>query len=320
MKKLSLILACLGLLLIPAFAEAAYPEKPVQLVVAFPPGGGSDLSARVAVEFINRQLPQPIVVSNISGGTGSVGAKQAMRSKPDGYVLYWEHPTLAVQSATGAIDFSHRDFDIIGVAMRSTFVLVANKKLPIKTAPDLMKYMQENPGKVRWPMSFGAMSHYGFLYVADGWKNGKLEPGIVANAGDKGRITAIIGDHADASCVSLAAAAPYIASGDVLALGVLSKERISSMPNLPTLAEQGIDAVYDQIFTLFAPKGTPDAIKKQLSDAMQKGLATPEAKKAIENLYCEPYVLSPEESLKRWNAQEDFNRKLAEKYLKSEKK
>lgn len=315
MKKFLLLALLLCAFAMPAYAGASYPEKPVQLVVAFPPGGGSDLSARVAVEFINRQLPQPLVVTNISGGTGSVGAKHAMRAKPDGYTLYWEHPTLAVQSATGVIDFSHRDFDIVGVAMRSTFILVANKRLPVKNATELMQYMQDNPGKVRWPMSFGAMSHYGFLYVADGWKGAPLVPGIVANAGDKDRVVALIGDHADASCVSLSAAAPYIASGDVRPLGMLSRERMPMLPDIPTLREQGIDAVYEQIFTLFAPKGTPQGIKDQLHKAMQDGLNTPEAQKAMAALYCMPEVLSPEESLKLWNAQEERNRELARKYL-----
>lgn len=314
MKKIFLPVLLLLAFAAPA-AAGAYPEKPVQLVVAFPPGGGSDVSARVAAEFINRRLPKPLVIANISGGTGSVGARQALRARPDGYSLYWEHPTLAVQSATGVINFSHRDFDMVGVAMRSTFVMVANKRLPVKTAVELLKYMQANPGKVRWPMSFGTMSHYGFLYVADAWKEGPLEPAVVPNAGDKGRVVALIGDQADASCMSLSAAAPYIASGDVIPLGVLSRERMPMLPDIPTLREQGIDAVYEQIFTLFAPKGTPEAVKAQLRQAMQDGLNTPEAAKAMAALYCMPSVLSPEESLTLWNAQEERNRELARKYL-----
>lgn len=87
------------------------------------------------------------------------------------------------------------------------------------------------------------------------------------------------------------------------------------LPDIPTLREQGIDAVYEQIFTLFAPKGTPQGIKDQLHKAMQDGLNTPEAQKAMAALYCMPEVLSPEESLKLWNAQEERNRELARKYL-----
>ena len=313
MKKLFLVLFVAALFSTPALA-GSYPEKPVQLVVAFPPGGGSDVSARVAIEYANKFLPKPLVVSNISGGTGSVGAKHVLRATPDGYTLLWEHPTLAVQTATKVVDFSLSDFDVIGVAVRSTFVLVASKNLPVKNAMDLMDHMKANPGKVRWPMSFGAMSHFGFLYVADGYKGGKLEPGIVGNAGDKDRVVAIIGGHADASCVSISAAAPYIASGDVLALGVLTEERLPMLPDLPTLREQGIDSTYNQIFTLFGPKGLPDEVKATLRDAFQKGLATEEAKKALGDMYCVPAVLSAEESIKLWEKQEALNKHLVQKY------
>jgi tripartite-type tricarboxylate transporter receptor subunit TctC len=313
MRTLLLALSAVVLFSVPASA-GSYPEKPVQLVVAFPPGGSSDVSARVSVEYANKFLPKPLVVSNISGGTGSVGAQHALRANPDGYTLFWEHPTLAVQTATKVVDFSLSDFDIIGVAARSTFILVASKNLPVKNAMDLMDYMKANPGKVRWPMSFGAMSHFGFLYVADGYKGGKLEPGIVANAGDKDRVVAIIGGHADASCVGASAAAPYIASGDVLALGVLSDKRLPMLPNLPTLREQGIDSVYNQIFTVFGPKGLPAEVKSTITEAFKKGLATEEAKKALADLYCVPDVLSPQESAELWKKQEEFNKHLVKKY------
>ncbi|MDR3363121.1 MAG: tripartite tricarboxylate transporter substrate binding protein [Desulfovibrio sp.] len=313
MKKILLALLTVFAFAFPTFA-ATYPEKAVQLVVPFPPGGGSDISARVAVEFVNRLLPQPLVVSNISGGTGSVGAKHVLRAKPDGYTLFWEHQTMSVQTATKVVDHSFKDFDIVGGAVRSTFILVANKKLPVKTATDLLDYMKATPGKVRWPMSFGAMSHFGFLYVANGYKGGELVPGIVANAGDKDRIVAIIGDHADASCVAISAAAPYIASGDVLALGVLSEERMAMLPDVPTLREQGIDSVYNQLFTVFAPKGLPDDIKATIQKAFKDGLSTPEAKKAFANLYCVPDVISPEETAALWAKQEAFNESLVKKY------
>jgi tripartite-type tricarboxylate transporter receptor subunit TctC len=158
------------------------------------------------------------------------------------------------------------------------------------------------------------MSHFGFLAVADGYTGGELVPAIVANAGDKDRVVAIIGDHADASCVSVAAAAPYIASGDVVPLGVLSNERMPMLPDIPTLKEQGIDSVYDQIFTVFGPKGLPDNVKTTIRAAFAKGLASPEAQTALAELYCIPAVLSPEESSQLWEKQENFNRELVRKY------
>jgi tripartite-type tricarboxylate transporter receptor subunit TctC len=313
MKKLFLALFAALLFCAPAFA-ASYPSKPVQLVVPFPPGGGSDVSARVAVEYVNKFLPRPLVVSNIAGGTGSVGAQHVLRARPDGYTLFWEHPTMSVQTATNVVNHSFRDFEMLGVAVESTFILVASKNLPVKNAMDLMKYMEANPGKVRWPMSFGAMSHFGFLYIADGFPGGQLEPGIVANAGDRDRVVAIIGGHADASAVSISAAVPYIASGDVLALGVMSEERLPMLPDVPTLREQGIDSVYRQIFTVFGPKGLPDNVKSTIQEAFQKGLATEEAQKALAALYCWPLVLSPEESTTLWEKQEALNRELVKKY------
>ena len=312
MRRIILAFMCIFALSTPALAE--YPEKPVQLVVPFPAGGGSDVSARVAIEYANKFLPQPMVVSNIEGGTGSVGAKQVLRAKPDGYTLFWEHPTMSVQTTTKVVDHSFRDFEMLGVAVNSTFIFVGNKRLPPRTAIEMLDYMKANPGKVRWPMSFGAMSHFGFLYVADGYKGGEITPATVANAGDKERIVKLIADQADATCVSLAAAAPYIASGDIIPLGVLSEKRMPMLPDVPTMKEQGIDSVYNQIFTVFAPKGMPEGEKKIIQEAFKKGLATPEAKAHLEKLYCTPDVLTPEESSKLWEAQEAHNAELVKKY------
>ncbi len=314
MKKALVLLLLAALGFCPAAAAAAYPEKAIQLVVPFPPGGGSDVSARVAIQYINKHLPNPLVVSNISGGTGSVGANHVLRAKADGYTLLWEHPTMAVQTATRVVTHSYKDFDIVAAPVTSTFIMVCSKNLPVKTAPELMAYMKANPKKVRWPMSFGAMSHFGFLYVDAGYEKGGIEPGIVANAGDKDRVVAIIGGHADASCVSASAAAPYIAAGDVLALGVLSEKRLASLPDVPTLKEQGVNSVYDQIFTVFAPKGTPEEAKNVLRAAMDKAMKDPEAVSALAKLYCAAANYNAEQTTKLWAAALKLNEGLVKRY------
>lgn len=314
MKKIALLLVLLAGLALPAFA-GTYPEKPIQLVVPFPPGGGSDVSARIAAEYVNKYLPQPLVVTNISGGTGSVGAAHVLKSKPDGYTLFWEHPTMSVQTACKVVDHSFRDFDIVCVAVRSTFLVVANKRLPVHNAPELFAYMAAHPKQVRWPMSFGAMSHFGYLYAADAVPGGdKLEPKIVSNTGDKERVVALIGDNADATSSSISAVLPYVKSGDVLALGVMSDKRSPFLPTVPTLKEQGIDAVYDQIFTVFGPKGMPEEVKKTVAEAFQKGLADPACKEALAKQCCEPSFVPAAEAAKLWQAQEDINIKLVKKY------
>lgn len=314
MRKIILLLVFM--MSLAGFAHAGtYPEKPIQLVVPFPPGGGSDVTARIAVEYVNKYLPQPLVVSNISGGTGSVGATHVLRSKPDGYTLFWEHPTMSTQTASKVVEHSFRDFDMVCVALRSTFMLVANKRLPIATAPDLMAHMKKHPKQVRWPMSFGAMSHFGYLYVVDGYPGGDaLEPKIVSNTGDKERVVALIGDHADATSSSISAVLPYVKSGDVLALGVMSAERSPFLPDVPTLKEQGIDAIYNQIFTLFGPKGMPEEVKQTLAEAFRKGMADPGAREVLAKQCCEPSFMLPAEGTKLWQAQEDKNIELVRKY------
>lgn len=316
MKKIVLLtLLLVAFFALPALAAESYPVKPIQLVVPFPPGGGSDVTARIVAECVNKYLPHPLVVSNISGGTGSVGAKHVLRSKPDGYTLFWEHPTMSTQTASKVVKHSFRDFDMVCTGVRTTFMLVANKRLPVKTANELFEYMLAHPKQVRWPMSFGAMSHFSYLYLADGYKDGdKLEPKVVTNSGGKGRVVALIGDNADATCASISAVSPYVRSGDIVPLGVFSKERNPFMPEVPTLEEQGIHAIYNQIFTLFGPKGMPEEVKVVLRDAFKKGLNDPEAKEALGKQSCEPYYQTPDVGTKLWEIQEAKNIELVKKF------
>lgn len=322
MKKLlasmlsAALLACLA---VPALA--AYPEKPIQLIVPYAPGGGNDVTARILVEYVNRNLPQPMVVTNVNGGVGRVGTTQALRAKADGYTLLWEHPTMAAQTATKVVDYSYRDFDMICVGVRSTFALVINKRLPVNSVGELLEYMRTHPKQVRWPMSFGAMSHFGYLYVVGGYKGSEpLEPKVVSNTGDKERLLALISDNADASPNGISSVLPYVKSGDIKALAVLSEERNPFLPDVPTMKEQGFDVTYNQIFTLFGPKGMPAEVKKTLADAFQKALAEPAVKTALAGLCCEPYFLGPEEGAKLWKIQEDKNNELVSRFKLLENK
>ena len=291
---------------------ASYPTKPIQLVVSYPPGGGNDLSARIIAEFANKHLPQPLVVTNISGGTGTIGARHVLRAKPDGYTLFWEQPTMSCQTASGIVDYSYRDFDMINVVVESTAVCAVNKKLPVKTAPELMEYMRKNPGKVRWPLSFGALSHFLYLYLENGADGEATVPGRVGNAGDIDRFVKVMGGHADATCAAVSAVMPY--KDDLTIVGVANAKRLDVLPDIPTFREQGIDAIYNHLYTLFAPKGTPEDVKKILSEAMRKAVEDPECQAKLTPLFLFPNYLTPEEGAGKWEAQENINKQIVEKY------
>jgi tripartite-type tricarboxylate transporter receptor subunit TctC len=258
-----------------ASLAADFPVKAIQMVVPWKPGGGSDISARIVGEYAKEALGQPIVISNIDGAAGLVAAGNVNKARPDGYTLLWEHAgNLTVAPLITKAAYRWNDFRLICSIGQSDIVLVTGAKSPWKDAKDAFKEIKANPGKVRWSMALNAVSHLTFLDIAD--KAGGLDVMAIPAQGDKGRIVSILGGNSDISTVGYAAADPYVQSGDLKILGMATKKRSPFAKDIPTLKEQGYDAGSVYLYTVFAPKGTPDDVAKKLEDAFRETMARPE--------------------------------------------
>ncbi|HHX95637.1 MAG TPA: tripartite tricarboxylate transporter substrate binding protein [Clostridia bacterium] len=262
-----------------AEGEIEYPTKPITIIVPWNAGGDTDAIWRTVGKYLEEELGQTIVIKNIGGGSGAVGAQEALQAKPDGYTLLAGHDSIALSYVTGKTDFGYFDFapvalmtttpDIVGTASSSEFT----------NMEEVVAYAKEHPGELTFGASLGSTSHYtpaAIEVAAD------IEFNIVGYEGTADRMTALLGGHINFGSVSVPAAKEYLEAGQMTLLGIASEERHPSLPDLPTLKEQGIDVLCGTNRGLFAPKDTPQEIIDILRDALEKVANNPEFKEAIE--------------------------------------
>ena len=276
---------------------AAYPDKPVTVVVPFPPGGSSDIVARTISAKLKDLLGQPIVIENRPGANGSIGAGQVARAKPDGYtILVGSIGVLSVNSSLyKSITYDpKKDFDLLTLAVRTPNVLVVRPDFPANTVGEFVQYLKKNPDKVSFASTgIGGSDH---LSAALFWqKTGTT--GINATFNGSGpTITALLGGHADASFRNLGEVTRHIKAGKMKLLATTAGKRLAEFPEAPTMAEAGVDGM--EIFSwqgIAAPKGLPKDVADKLSRALIAALKDPGVTKTFNEQGFEAVGSSPAE-------------------------
>jgi len=283
-KAGKIILGCgLLLMLLPGISFAQpYPTKPINLIVTFPPGGTLDTSTRILAIKAEKILGQPVIVSNVGGGAGSVALGQVAKKRPDGYDITSCASTGLIRiPQLRAVPYSHEDFVPI---MHFTSVqsgLVVKSDSPYKTLKDLVEYARKNPGKVNYTTSgAGSPMHMAMEYIAD--KEG-IQWTHVPYAGGAPGLTAVLGGHVTAMSDSTEWL-PHVKEGSLRLLATHGERRMKSFPNVPTLRDLGFDFINETVFMIATPKGTPPAIVKKLEEAFHKAMEDPEFIRTIQNL------------------------------------
>ncbi|WP_231401604.1 MULTISPECIES: Bug family tripartite tricarboxylate transporter substrate binding protein [Cupriavidus] len=278
-----LLALALGAAAAPA-AAADYPDRPVQLVLSFPPSGATDVLARAVGQRLSTVLKQPVVVDNRPGAGGAIGMSYAAKATPDGYTLYLAAVSnAAIAAATYNSQPASLSRDFVPIAGIGTVphILVVPASLPVHSVPELVSYLKAAPGKYNFAsQGAGTLSHLESELF-------KLRTGVdVVHVPYKGSSFALPDLMAGRSSMmfdSIPAALPHVKSGKLRLLAVASERRVSSLPDAPTVAESGIpDFRADNLFGLVAPKGTPPQVVKQLAAAMKDVLASPELGAAME--------------------------------------
>ena len=264
-----------------ATQAADFPTKPIQIIVPFKPGGGSDLSARVFAKYASKYLPEKVVVTNIAGARGRTAELEVKRARPDGYMVLWQHQNLHMAYATGRSKYDYKAFQPVASTVRSGNALIVSKDSPYKTPADLNTAAKTAPGTVRWGAAINGFSHFAYLTYLDavGLDEGAFH--TIGMSGDKNRIVAMMQGNLDVTIVALSATRPYLESGDIRLLGVMSDERSDAYPDLPTLKEQGVDAEFYFDYMSFVPVGTPAEVIKVIEDAWISAAKDPECKKEL---------------------------------------
>ena len=290
--------ACVGTLLCISPADAAvYPEKAVRIIVPYPPGGPTDILARLVGEKLSVALKQPVVIDNRAGAGGVVGSELAAKAAPDGHVLVWgtsgSHAINATLNPRLPYD-PVKDFAPITLVAKGMNILVVHPSLPARSVKELVALARTKPGTMNFASAGnGATSHLaGEMF--------KLQSGApithVPFKGASPAIAALMSGEVEMAILDVPALLPHIRSGRLRALGVASLRRSAVLPELPTLHEAGLSGLDASSWhATFAPARTPAEIVARLNSEIRSALKTSDVAERLAALGVEAIGSTPEE-------------------------
>lgn len=296
----------------PAQSQPSYPSRPVHIVVPFTPGGSTDILARAVGQELSKTWGQSVVIDNVPGAGGSIGAEKVAKSPPDGYTLLMGHigtlgvnPSLYPKLAYDPI----KSFAPVAWVARVPNILVVNSNLPVKTFKEFVAYAKSKPGALNYGTGGnGSAAHLATEYL-------KLQTGIslvhIPYRGTAPSVSDLLAGQVQLAFTGAPALLAHIQSGKLRALAVSSTARLPSLPDTPTVAQSGLPGTSefeaDQWYGIVAPQGTPPALVKQLNEQINKALTQPELKARLAGEGAETTPASPERfgqlirtEIKRW--------------------
>lgn len=291
------VLIALGLLASPwAMTNAsAFPDKPITLVVPFSPGGGTDILARTIAPKVAEVLGESIIIENRGGAGGNIGANRVAKAKPDGYTILFGSNTLSINASLyQALPFDTvNDFSAIGLVAAAPLVLVVNPQTGIKSVSELVQKAKSEPGTLNWSTPGAGTPHHLAMALFNKETGANLTQ--VQYKGGGPAITDLVGNHTQASVLTLASVSSYIDAGKLTALGVATAARSDLMPDVPTIAEAGVPGYSASLwYGLFAPAGTSTEVIKKLNDALNKALEAPDTRQSLKQQGYETRPGSPD--------------------------
>lgn len=289
--RLPLALGLAPLLLLslaPAQASAqagSYPDKPITVLVGYPPGGSTDLTGRAVADQLSRKLGVPVVVENAGGAGGAIAAMRVSKAAPDGYtLLLGANNEIAINRliSPATVKYSYKDFTPVGLVASQPMVLVASAASGVKDARQFLDAVKAKPGR----HSYGSSGVGTALHLAGEMakEQGGLFMTHIPYRGVAPLTIDLVGGALDYGVFVLSSGLPHIRSGKVVALGVTQKARSQAAPDIPALAETPAlkDMDIDVWFALMAPPGLAPAVLARLRTALAETLRTPEFRRKLE--------------------------------------
>ena len=244
-------------------AAAAYPERPVKLIVPWAAGGDTDNIFRPFAPLMQKHIGQTVVIANVGGASGTKGAKEAKDAPADGYTLYAVHDYIHSTYYAGVADVQYTDFEPICLIASTPSVLTASPKTPWKSMQDLLADAKKRPGAITVGATLASTSHF-FPALIEQASGVKFK--YVSYEGLAPRMNAILGGHVDLTDSNLTQKGK-VEAGQLKFLGIATEKRSSEMQSVPTLKEAGVNVVYDVNRGLLAPKGTPNDVLAKLESS-----------------------------------------------------
>jgi tripartite-type tricarboxylate transporter receptor subunit TctC len=273
-----------GLLLTGTANAQKYPDKPITLVVPFAAGGPTDTIARLIAVPMGKSLGQTVVVENVAGAGGTIASAKVAKSKPDGYTIYIHHMGMATaQALYDKLPYDPmKDFEYIGQVADVPMVLLGRKNLPPNNFKELEAYIRTNKEKVTMANAGpGAVSQLcGLIFQS---RLG-VRVTTVPYKGTGPALTDLVGGQVDILCDQTTQTIPFIKEGKVKVYGVTTPKRLSALPNVPTLDEQGLKGFDVKVWHgVYAPLGTPKPVLEKINAALKKALSDPEIKARLDS-------------------------------------
>ena len=286
-RLLAAVIACT------AFAVGAqtYPTRPVKLIVGFEPGGNTDTVARIVAQKLSERLGQQIVVENKLGAAGTIGTGEAARAAPDGYTLTMGTTTTHAIAPAAFAKLPYdpvTDFEPIALVANAPYLLVVLPTFPAKDVKEFIAAVKAQPGKYNYGSAGQATTTH--LVMATLASKAGLEMVHIPYKGNAPATTAVLGGQIEVLFGALPPLLPHVTAGKLRALAISSGKRSTSLPDVPTVAEQGFPG-YDMSLWLgfFAPKGTPPAIVKRLETELLAVAQSAELRESLQKQGLEPH-------------------------------
>lgn len=280
-----------------AFSQTAYPDKPIRLVVPYPPGGFTDILGRQLATQLQTRLGQNVIVDNKGGGGSTIGSAMVARAPADGYTLLLVAPDLAINESLMASRLSYdarKDFSPVIRAAWSPMVLVAHPSVPAKNVSEFLALAKARPGKINFASGgIGTGAHLALELF-------KTRAGVdlthVPYKGNGPATSDLLGGQISAMFLQYAVAKPHVASGKLVMLATPSGKRSLAIPDVPTIAESGLPGFdVEPWFGIVAPAGTPAVIVNRLNAEIGKIMQQNDVKDMLAGVGAAPSVSTPQE-------------------------
>jgi len=291
-KALALLAACL---LPPAAALAAWPDKPIRLVVPYAAGGGADAAARVVGQQLGAALGQQVVIDNRAGAGGVIGADAVAKAAPDGYTVLFDASAFAANPALRKLPFdAQKDFVPVSLVVVAPNLFVVPPQAPYKTMGEFLDHARRNPGK----LTFASAGNGSASHLAGETLNDLAHVDLVhvPYKGGAPALNDVMGGQVASYFGNTASTLGHVASGKLRALAIGSRKRSAALPDVPTLIESGLAGFESQEWNgVFVPKGTPADVVQRLGKELQAAVTDPAVKAKLTQLGLEPVGNSPQD-------------------------
>ena len=294
-------------LVVATSALAAYPDRPVKLIVPWPAGGDTDSIYRSFQPHFQKHLGGTVVIANVAGASATKGAKEAKDAPADGYAILALHDSIHSTFHTGVADVNINDFQPICLVVSTPAVLTASPKTPWSDMKALLADAKARPGQILVGATLGSTSHF-FPALVERATGVKFK--YVSYEGTAPRMTALMGGHIDLAESNLTQKSK-VEAGQLKFLAIASPQRAPEMPSVPTLKELGIDLTYSVNRGLVAPKGTPAAVMSKLESACAAAAREPDFGEAMKTQGTRVNHLGSRQYLEFLKKNDALNKELA---------